>query len=286
MLLTAAHAAAMAGMGAPCHLLKKAFYWPSLDEDARQYAWTCKIQRRLRNGRKRRAPPQGNDDEVATAADTANHGPAKLHAPARGPSAVGQRVKRRPRALRGAEPRPDVAHEEGSHSAHPPYQPAPVAELAQFAARQPLPQPTEPSALLGPDLHPWPVTSARIRGPRTCPHTSLLGEENNEGLHLRGPRPGHQAPPPGAKNNEGLRQRFEKLTEAMREAADRMRALDHMCEMMARQRESSRPKENPDQAAPDQTPPDQAGLIAEGDVPSQEHSGCGLPDARTRPCPH
>ena len=56
LLLAAAHAAAMAGMGAPCHLLKKAFYWPSLDEDARKYAWTCKIQRRRRSGRKQRAP--------------------------------------------------------------------------------------------------------------------------------------------------------------------------------------------------------------------------------------
>ena len=84
----------------------------------------------------------------------------------------------------------------------------------------------------------------------------------------------------------GLQQRFEKLTEVMREAADRMRAMDHMCEMMARQRASSRNEEDPDQAPPDQTLPDQAGLIAEGDVPNQEQSGCGLPDARTRPCPH
>merc|ERR1712219_12225 len=139
-----------------------------------------------------------------------------------GPSAAGQRVKRRPRALRGAEPRPDVAHEEVSHSAHPPYRPAPVAELAQFAARQPLPQLTELSALPEPDLRPWSVTSARIRGPRDCHHASPLGE----------------------KNSEGLRQRFEKLTEAMREAADRMRAMDHMCEMLTRQRELSRNEED------------------------------------------
>ena len=84
----------------------------------------------------------------------------------------------------------------------------------------------------------------------------------------------------------GLRQRFERLTEAMREAADRMRAMDHMCEMMARQRASSRNEEDPDQAAPDQTPSDQAGLIAEGDVLSPDRSGCGLPIARSRPCPH
>ena len=50
LLLAAAHAAAMAGMGAPCHLLKKAFYWPSLDEDARQYTRACRARRRLRTG--------------------------------------------------------------------------------------------------------------------------------------------------------------------------------------------------------------------------------------------
>ena len=109
------------------------------------------------------------------------------------------------------------------------------------------------------------MTFARIRGPRTC--------------HLH-------TPPPGEKNNEGLRQRFEKLTEAMREAADRMRAMDHKYEMLARQRELSRNGEDPDQAAPDQTPADQAGLIAEGDVPSSDCSCCGLPIARSRPCPH
>ena len=119
----------------------------------------------------------------------------------------------------------------------------------------------------------------------------------------------------------GLRRRLERLTETMRKATDRMRAIDHMCEMMARQRASSRNEEDPDQAHLDQTlrdqavldhvremmarqsatsvnvenpdqapldwtPSDQAGLIAEGDVPKQEQSGCGLPDARTRPCPH
>ena len=47
MLLQSAHAASMAGMGATCHLLKKAFYWPSLDEDARQYTRACKARRRL-----------------------------------------------------------------------------------------------------------------------------------------------------------------------------------------------------------------------------------------------
>ena len=107
----------------------------------------------------------------------------------------------------------------------------------------------------------------------------------------------------------------------MRKTTNRMRAIDHMCEMMARQRASSRNEEdqdqahldqtlrdqavldhvremmarqsatsvnveNPDQAPLDWTPSDQAGLIAEGDVPKQEQSGCGLPDARPRPCPH
>merc|ERR1711923_105398 len=80
MLLAAAHAAAMAGMGAPCHLLKKAFYWPSLDEDARKYAWTCKIQQRRRSGRKQRAPPQGDNDEMAAVTSAMSHGPAKLPA--------------------------------------------------------------------------------------------------------------------------------------------------------------------------------------------------------------
>ena len=250
-------------MGATCHLLKKAFYWPSLDEDARQYSWTCKVQRRLRTGRGRRGPPQEAGDETAIAAHASDHDPARIPHPARGPSNARQGVRRRPRTLRGVEPRPDVTHNGECQSDHPPYKPAPVAELAQFAARQSLPQLAGLSAPPGLGPHPWPVTFARIRGPRTC-----------------------HAPPPGEKNNEGLRQRFEKLTEAMREAADRMRAMDHKYEMLARQRELSGNGEDPDQAAPDQTPADQAGLIAEGDVPSPECSCCGLPIAGSRPCPH
>ena len=136
-----------------------------------------------------------------------------------------------------------------------------MAELAQFAARQSLPQLAGLSAPPGLSPHPWPLTFARTRGPRTYP---LL------------------TPPPGEKNNEGLRQRLEKLTETMREVADRVRAADHEYEMLAKLRELSRNGEDPDQAAPDQAPADQAGLTAEGDVPSPDCSCCGLPIA----CPH
>ena len=218
-----------------------------------------------------------------------------------------------------------------------------MAELTPFPTRQPPPRLNALSALPEPDPRHWAAKFARlrefghrnhasplegttseelqIRGPRTCPHAPPQGEGNNEPPRLRRRRPCHHAPPPGEENLLGLQQRFKRLTEAMREATDRMRAMDHMCEMMARQRASSRNEEdpdqapldqtlpdqavldhvremmarqrapsvnveNPDQAPLDQTLPDQAGLIAEGDVPNQEPSGCGLPDARTRPCPH
>merc|ERR1711917_158070 len=91
----------------------------------------------------------------------------------------------------------------------------------------------------------------RVRGPRTCPH----------------------APPPGEGDLLRLQQRFHRLTETMRRATDRLRAIDQMCEMMARPWTSSRDEEDQDQAYPDQTRSDQAGLIAEGDVPKQEQSG-------------
>ena len=156
---------------------------------------------------------------------------------------------------------------------------------------------------------------------RTCPHAPPQGEGNDEPPHLQRCRSCHRAPPPGEGDLLRLQQRFHRLTETMRRATDRLRAIDHMCEMMARpgtsirdeedqdqahldwtlrdqavldhvremmarQRAPSVNVENPDQALLDQTRSDQAGLIAEGDVPNQEQSGCGLPDARPRPCPH
>merc|ERR1712131_340490 len=136
LLLAAAHAAAMAGMGAPCHLLKKAFYWPSLDEDARKYAWTSKIQRRRRSGRKQRAPRPRDGGAVTADASTRSHGPTKLPASVCGPPAGRPRFKRGSPDLRGVELRPDTAHEERSQAAHPNCPPAPVAELVPFGARQ------------------------------------------------------------------------------------------------------------------------------------------------------
>ena len=88
--------------------------------------------------------------------------------------------------------------------------------------------------------------------------------------------------PPGEEGGEELRQRVEELAENMR----RMRAAIRSYEMLAKQLKPGREGEGLDQAAPDQTPADQAGLIAEGDVPSPECSCCGLPIAESRPCPH
>ena len=160
-----------------------------------------------------------------------------------------------------------------------------------------------------------------MRGPRTCPHAPPQGEGNDEPHRLRRYRSCHHAPPPGEGDLLRLQQRFHRLTETMRRATERLRAIDHMCEMMARQKvpgqdegdqdqaypdqtlrdqavldhvremmarqsATSVDMEDPDQAPPDWTPSDQARLIAEGDVPKQEQNGCGLPDARPRPCPH
>ena len=334
LLLAAAHAAAMAGMGAPCHLLKKAFYWPSLDEDARKYAWTSKIQRRRRSGRKQRAPQPRDGGAVTADASTRSHGPTKLPASARGPPAGRPRVKRGSPALRGVEPRPDAAHEERSQAAHPHYQPAPMAELMPFPARQSLfrisalSTPAEAACLreFGYRDPTSPLEEAtsgepRMRGPRTCPHAPPQGEGNDEPPHLQRYRSCHHAPPPGEGDLLRLQQRFHRLTETMRRATERLRALEHMREMMARQKAPDQDEgdqdqaypdqtlrdqavldhvremmarqsatsvdmENPDQAPLDWTPSDQAGLIAEGDVPKQEQNGCGLPDARPRPCPH
>merc|ERR1712219_73547 len=136
MLLAAAHAAAMAGMGAPCHLLKKAFYWPSLDKDARKYAWTSKIQRRRRSGRKQHVPQPRAGGAATADASTRSHGPTKLPASVCGPPAGRPRFRRGSPSLRGVEPRPDTAHEERSQAAHPHCPPAPMAELAPFGARQ------------------------------------------------------------------------------------------------------------------------------------------------------
>ena len=209
-----------------------------------------------------------------------------------------------------------------------------MAELMPFPTRQPLvritafPTPAEdvgprefgyrdPASPLGEATSEEP----RMRGPRTCPHAPPPGGGERQPHRLRRYRPRHHAPPPGEGDLLRLQQRFQRLTETMRRATDRMRAIDHMCEMMARPGTSSRDEEdqdqahldwtlrdqavldhvremaarqrapsvnveNPDQALLDQTRSDQAGLIAEGDVPKQEQSGCGLPDARTRPCPH
>ena len=263
MLLQSAHAASRAGMGATCHLLKKAFYWPSLDEDARQYSWTCKVQRRLRTGRGRRGPPQETGDETAVTVNAPDRDPTRPPHPASGPATTRQRVRRRPQTLRSVNPRPDVTHSAERQPGHLPYEPVPVAELARFAARQSLPQIAKVSATPEPAPRLQPVIFARLRGPRTC-----------------------LAPPPGEKDEEGLHQRFEEVTEALHEAAERLRAMDHKYEMLARQKEPSGERQDPDQAAPDQTPADQAGLIAEGDVPSPDCSCCGLPIARSRPCPH
>ena len=138
-----------------------------------------------------------------------------------------------------------------------------MAELARFAARQPLPQIVKLSAAPEPAPQLQPVILARLRGPATCP-----------------------APHQGENDEEELHQRFEEVTEALHAAAERLRAMDLQYEMLARQVGPSGKKQDPDQAAPDQTPTDQAGLIAEGDVPSLDCSCCGLPIARSRPCPH
>ena len=265
MLLQSAHAASRAGMGATCHLLKKAFYWPSLDEDARRYSWTCKVQRRLRTGRGRRAPRQEAVDETVTAAHASDHAPARKLHPTCGPSNARPRTGRRLRTLQGVEPRPGVTLNGERQSDLPPYEPPPVAELAQVAARQPLPQRAGLSAPPGFGPLPWTWPPARVPGPSIYPLVTA---------------------PPGEENSEELRQRFEELAENMRGTARRMQAAIREYEMMAEQMEPSRNGEDLDQAAPDQAPADQTGLIAEGDVPSQDCSCCGLPIAESRPCPH
>ena len=263
MLLQSAHTASRAGMGATCHLLKKAFYWPSLDEDARRYSWACKVQRRLRTGRGRRGPPQEAGDGTAGTVNAPDREPTRPPHLASGPATTRQRVRRRPQTLRSVNPRPDVTHSAEHQPGHLPYEPVPVAELARFAARQPLPQIVKISAAPEPVPQLQPVILARLRGPATCP-----------------------APHQGENDEEELHQRFEEVTEALHAAAERLRAMDHKYEMLARQGGPSGEKQDPDQAAPDQTPTDQAGLIAEGDVPSPDCSCCGLPIARPRPCPH
>ena len=273
LLLAAAHAAAMAGMGAPCHLLKKAFYWPSLDEDARKYAWTCKIQRRRRSGRKQRAPQPRDGGAVTADASTRSHGPTKLPASVCGPPAGRPRFKRGSPALRGVEPRPDTAHEERSQAAHPHCPPAPVAELVPFGARQTpgrivtLPTPAEttclqesggrgPTPLLGEAVGGEP----RTRGPRTCPHTSPQGEGNDELPHLQRHRSCQHAPPPGEGDFRRLLQRFHRLQGLMRSAAERMEALEHAREVAARQEALDQEERDQAQAYPDQALRDQAVL--------------------------
>merc|ERR1711917_120387 len=103
-LLQSAHAAMMAGMGATCHLLKKAFYWPSLDEDARRYTRACKAQRRLRTRRGRRCPPQGAGDGAAGPVNEPDRESTRApHLPS-GPATTKRRAGRRPQALRGVNP--------------------------------------------------------------------------------------------------------------------------------------------------------------------------------------
>ena len=244
-------------MGATCHLLKKAFYWPGLDEDARRYSWTCKVQRRLRTGRGQRAPRQEAVDETVRA----DHAPARKLPPTCGPSNARPSTGRRLRTLRGVEPRPAVTLNGERQSDLPTYEPPPVAELAQLAARQPLPQRAVPSAPPGFGPLPWTWPPARVPEPRINPLVTVPLEE---------------------EDNEALRQRLEGLAATMR----RMRAAIHNYEMMAEQMKPSRNGEDLDQAAPDQAPANQTGLIAEGDVPNPECSCCGLPIAGSRPCPH
>ena len=138
-----------------------------------------------------------------------------------------------------------------------------MAELARVAARQPFPRIVKLSPISEPVPQLYPVTLARLRGPATC-----------------------SAPHQGENDKEELHQRFEEVTEALQAAAERLQAMDHQYEMLARQVGPSRKEQDPDQAAPEQTPTDQAGLIAEGDVSSPDCSCCGLPIARPRPCPH
>ena len=136
-----------------------------------------------------------------------------------------------------------------------------MAELAQVAARQPLPQRARPSAPPGFGPRPWTWPSARVSGPSLYPLVPAL---------------------PGEEDGEGLRQRVEELVENMH----RLRAAVRSYETLAQQLQPGRGEESRDQAAPDQTPADQTGLIAEGDVSSPECSCCGLPIAGSRPCPH
>ena len=261
MLLQSAHAASRAGMGATCHLLKKAFYWPSLDEDARQYAWTCKVQRRRRTGRGQRTPRQEAADETMTATRAADNASARRLPPDYDPPTARLRTGRRLRPLRGTEPRFSGAQEDGRQSDLLPYEPPSVAELTQVAAQQPLPPRARLAAPPGFGPRPWTRPSARASRPSLYPLAPA---------------------PPGEEGGEGLHQRIEELAENMR----CLRAAIRSYETLTQQLQPGREEESRDQAVPDQTPADQTGLIAEGDVPSPECSCCGLPIAGSRPCPH
>ena len=65
-LIQAAHAAMHEGMGTTGYLLKKAFYWPTLTEDARQFTQAChaiRTKRTQRIGQGPPAPPRSGDME-------------------------------------------------------------------------------------------------------------------------------------------------------------------------------------------------------------------------------
>ena len=165
--------------------------------------------------------------------------------------------------MRGVNTRPNGVHNTEYRRDHPPYEPTPVAELARFAARQPSLRvfKLSPVSELVPQLHP--EIPVRIRGPAAC-----------------------SAPDQGEDNEEELHQQVERVAEALQAAALRLQAMDHHVLMLARQVEPSGEEQNQDLAAPEQTLADQAGLIAEGDVPSPNCGNCGLPAARLRLCPH
>ena len=56
-LLQAAHAAMHDGMGSTGYLLKKAFYWPTLAEDARQFTQACRAIHTTKAQRREQGPP-------------------------------------------------------------------------------------------------------------------------------------------------------------------------------------------------------------------------------------
>ena len=125
-LIQAAHSATHQGMGPTAQLLRREFYWPTLEEDADHLTAACRTVRGRRRRRDRRARPSPTSKEPLTAEEDPK--PEQPIPPANSSRASGAYRKRLEALNRLAHRIPDS---EATHVSYcPQHRPEPAGEAA------------------------------------------------------------------------------------------------------------------------------------------------------------